>query len=514
MNHFKIWSRTAPLLLALCAFCLLAAGAAKAQPATPEIAPTATVRLAVIGDFGLDNEPAAAVARLVASWEPDAVLTTGDNNYMLGEAETIDANIGKNYHEFIYPYQGMYGEGATVNRFFPVLGNHDWGTVSGAPPLPYPYLAYFTLPDGPGQERYYDVTLGPVHIFALDSDAREPDGITSTSIQADWLRARLRASSSPWKLVLLHHPPFSSSPAHGSSLVMQWPFHAWGATAVLAGHVHNYERIERDGVLYFVNGLGGAPIYPSGTPIAGSQKQFNANYGAMLIEASATAITFRFIDRNGVEQDMRQLAIPSGADELPAPAVGHVIERRVAHPADDAEERNLDKSVVLNSTDLEMTLDADSGFTQTVGVRFVNIPLPRTARIIRAYLEFMVDEASDVTTTLRITGERGPNPARFAATASNLAFRRRTTTSVAWNPNPGWYVAGARQRTPDIAAIVQEQIAQTGWAEGNALVYLISGEGHRAVEAYDGLPWAAPRLHIEYTLWEFEEQIFLPQVMR
>ena len=27
---------------------------------------------------------------------------------------------------------------------------------------------------------------------------------------------------------------------------MQWPYTAWGATAVLSGHQHSYERINRD----------------------------------------------------------------------------------------------------------------------------------------------------------------------------------------------------------------------------------------------------------------------------
>jgi len=36
----------------------------------------------------------------------------------------------------------------------------------------------------PANERYYDVVLGPLHFFAIDSDEREPDGIDSASIQA------------------------------------------------------------------------------------------------------------------------------------------------------------------------------------------------------------------------------------------------------------------------------------------------------------------------------------------
>ena len=169
--------------------------------------------------------------------------------------------------------------------------------------LPYPYLAYFDLPSGPGQERYYDVVLGPVHLFALDSDPNEPDGITSTSVQAEWLRTGLAASTAPWKLVFLHHPPYSSAAVHGSTPELQWPFGAWGATAVLAGHDHTYERLVVDGLPYFVNGIGGAALYGMGTPLPGSQVRFNADYGAMLIEATTAWITFRLFDRTGVECD-------------------------------------------------------------------------------------------------------------------------------------------------------------------------------------------------------------------
>lgn len=109
----------------------------------------------------------------------DFVITVGDNNYPSGAASTIDPNIGQHYHQFISPYRGSYGAGATTNRFFPTLGNHDWeslqcqnGVCTG------PHFDSFTLP---GNERYYEFEQGPVHFFALDSDPREPDGTTSTS---------------------------------------------------------------------------------------------------------------------------------------------------------------------------------------------------------------------------------------------------------------------------------------------------------------------------------------------
>src|SRR4051812_24890775 len=135
-------------------------------------------RFAVIGDFGASDSTEADVAALVKSWNPDFVLTVGDNNYPVGSASTIDLNIGQYYHDFIYPYVGTYGAGATTNRFFPTLGNHDWGDFYPNPTGDQPYLDYFTLP---GNDRYYTFTAGPVQYFALDSDGNEPDGILATS---------------------------------------------------------------------------------------------------------------------------------------------------------------------------------------------------------------------------------------------------------------------------------------------------------------------------------------------
>ena len=251
-----------------------------------------TVTMAVIGDYGDAGQPEADVAALVHSWNVDYVLTLGDNNYPDGEASTIDENIGQYYQQYIGSYSGSYGPGAAENRFFPSPGNHDWNTGTLQP-----YLDYFTLP---GNERYYDIELGPVHLFALDSDLHEPDGRTATSTQASWLQAQLSSATAPWKLVTMHHPPYSSSSVHGSDSNMQWPFADWGATAVLAGHDHTYERIHRDGILYFVNGLGGRSIYNIGEPVSGSVVRYNLDYGAMHIEAAPLCLNFSFYSRDGI----------------------------------------------------------------------------------------------------------------------------------------------------------------------------------------------------------------------
>lgn len=287
----------------------LALDALPAQAAPTPLAPPqpGVTRFAVIGDYGGGGKPEADVAALVHGWNPDFILTVGDNNYPIGAAAAMDAHVGQYYQDFIFPYAGRYGAGANENRFFPTLGNHDWMTSRAQP-----YFDYFTLP---GNERYYDFRRGPVHLFALDSDSRETDGITAKSKQGRWLQQALANATAPWKLVYFHHAPFSSA-AHGSNATLQWPFATWGATAVLAGHDHTYERILRDGAVYFVNGLGGHSIYAFGAPIAGSAVRYNRDFGAMLVEATDAQITFQFIARRGAVIDTYRLAAPVP----PAPA--------------------------------------------------------------------------------------------------------------------------------------------------------------------------------------------------
>jgi len=248
------------------------------------------LRIAVIGDYGNNSKGETSVASLVASWEPDLVITTGDNNYPSGSASTIDANIGQYYHQFVYPYTGAYPPGANQNRFFPSLGNHDWVATDAQP-----YLDYFTLP---GNERYYNFSVGSVEFFAIDSDIREPDGVDSTSTQAVWLKTQLEASTANWKIIFFHHPPYSSA-LHGSQLWMRWPFKTWGADLVLSGHDHMYERFDIEGLTYIVDGLGGASIYDFILPVQGSQFRYNGNYGALLIEASLSNLYIRFINIDG-----------------------------------------------------------------------------------------------------------------------------------------------------------------------------------------------------------------------
>jgi hypothetical protein len=105
---------------------------------------------------------------------------------------------------------------------------------------------------------------------------------------------------------------------------MQWPFQQWGATAVLSGHDHHYERIILNGFPYFVDGSGGAGLTQFGTTVAGSEVRFNADHGAMLVTASGTQITFQFTNPAGTLIDgytvLNSTAPPGPAVPLPLAA--------------------------------------------------------------------------------------------------------------------------------------------------------------------------------------------------
>jgi len=252
----------------------------------------------VIGDFGMGNQAETDVADMVKSWSPDFIITVGDNNYPDGASSTIDRNIGYDYHQFIKPYTGAYGAGSSdINRFWPVTGNHDWHASNLQP-----YRDYFTLPNN---EYYYNLKIGDIEFFMIDSDTDSPDGYVYNSDQGNWIKQKILTSTAKWKIAVFHHAAYSSDNSHGNTSYMQWPFEDWGIHAAISGHAHTYERIIRDdnhdndSLVYFVNGLGGAGRYNFGTPVNGSIVRYNSDWGAMKVTETQQGLQFQFYARTG-----------------------------------------------------------------------------------------------------------------------------------------------------------------------------------------------------------------------
>ncbi len=166
------------------------------------------------------------------------------------------------------------------------------------------------------------------------------------------------------------------------------------------------------------------------------------------------------------------------------------VDVAVIQSSDDAEEA-AGGSMDLSSSDLELVQEVS---TQTVGVRFQGITIPPGATITDAYVQFTADNvgASIDPTDLTIRGELTPNALTFTSTAGNITGRGTTTALVNWSVDT-WVTNGdalLAERTPNLKTVIQEIVDQGGWADGNALVIIITGTGKREAESFNGT--AAP----------------------
>ena len=171
-----------------------------------------------------------------------------------------------------------------------------------------------------------------------------------------------------------------------------------------------------------------------------------------------------------------------------------ILEQRVVDDYDDAEEQISNGDMDRSSSDLELIND---GQNQIVGIRFRNIQIPQGATIVNAFIEFRADESQSGATSLVFQGQAANNPGSFNDTNYDISSRNRTAGSMNWNNVPAW-TRNATYQTPNMSNVVQEIVNRGGWSSGNAMVFIISGSGHRTAESYDGSTSKAPLLHIEY----------------
>ncbi|HTV24778.1 MAG TPA: metallophosphoesterase family protein [Polyangiaceae bacterium] len=212
----------------------------------PRAGSGALVRFVAFGDSGGNSRAPVHDAMLGVPF--DLMLHVGDIAYVDGTLPDFEAKFFDTYADLI-----------SHVPIFPASGNHEYHTADGAP-----YRQVFALPENgapKGEERWFSFDWGDVHFVALDTEKIDPD-------QAAWLEDDLSDNVLPWKVVYFHRPPYSSG-THGSSLAVRetfgGTFERFGVQLVLAGHDHDYERMQTiGGVTYVVTGGGGFSVRPVG----------------------------------------------------------------------------------------------------------------------------------------------------------------------------------------------------------------------------------------------------------
>lgn len=238
--------RLGPFLALLAALPPTATGAVEMrQPARPEAV------LLAAGDIAECGVPGASLTAALIERLPGTVLAAGDLAYPAGSA--------KDFARCYAPTWGKFRD-----RTLPVPGNHEYRTPEAAG-----YFAYFGPRAGEPGKGYYSVNMGHWHIVAVNSNLDSgPD-----SEQMRWLRRDLAQNRLGCILAFWHHPRYSSGP-HGDDTRMDavWDvLYRHGASVVIAGHDHDYERLapldaagrrdDRRGIRSFVVGTGGARLY-------------------------------------------------------------------------------------------------------------------------------------------------------------------------------------------------------------------------------------------------------------
>jgi 3',5'-cyclic AMP phosphodiesterase CpdA len=192
------------------------------------------LRIAVAGDIGDSGSridaTGEAMARLPGDKPFDVLLLLGDNVYPSGDPAKLPETV-------FGPFADVLDRGADL---FAILGNHD---VSRGDEQ----LDALGMPG-----HWWAEERGDVLLIGLDSnEVADPD-------QRAFLEETLRGSTVTWKIVAVHHPPYSAG-YQGSSEETRAAFaplfEEHGVQLVLSGHDHDYQRSkEINGVTYVVTG--------------------------------------------------------------------------------------------------------------------------------------------------------------------------------------------------------------------------------------------------------------------
>ncbi|MCA9398380.1 MAG: hypothetical protein KC618_01440, partial [Candidatus Omnitrophica bacterium] len=231
---------------------------------------------------------------------------------------------------------------------------------------------------------------------------------------------------------------------------------------------------------------------------------FDTNTGAFSwTPSSVTTENVTFSITDGSLSDSEQISIQVNSS---SGGGGDTIEVQVSTGNDDMEEFPTG-SVTRTSGDLNLGVNLSAMF-------FRNLNIPQGAQITNAYIQFQADATDSATSNFVVHAEDNSTPQELQFAQNNISNRVLTDTSVSWSP-PAWTTgeAGVDQRTPDISSIISEVINRGDWQSGNNMVLIVGGTGEREAESYNGVPAAAPLLHVEYTTGLSEPQLFVTDII-
>lgn len=224
----------------------------------------------VLGDWGRNGH---YQQRSVAKWmdiameqlDGDFITTVGDNFYSNGIASVNDPYWQTSY-------ENIYNGPHLFEEWYATLGNHDYrgnwqaqidySKISRRWNMPAPYYAKtFETMDGQSLLMVF-LDTSPLNPEYKDqakyTETQKQDGAK----QLAWLTQTLATSEAKWKVVLGHHPLYSSGKRYGKTdgirQILEPVLEKYQVDAYYAGHEHDLQHNQPKGttVAHFISGAG------------------------------------------------------------------------------------------------------------------------------------------------------------------------------------------------------------------------------------------------------------------
>jgi hypothetical protein len=154
-----------------------------------------------------------------------------------------------------------------------------------------------------------------------------------------------------------------------------------------------------------------------------------------------------------------------------------------------------DAETIGGLADADLDLGEIAGAANAVGLRFRDLDLPAGAEIEEAHFVFTASGDAAAGGSLAIEMQDYV-PAKDFERGQGIDARNYLDTSVAWDHIGAW-TAGETYRSPDISALIEAVAGDGGLDAQDALAFRITGDGTRAVRAFEAGS-GAPELVISY----------------
>jgi hypothetical protein len=224
------------------------------------------IEFGAIGDYGSGNDHEYAVGRVLAAGRPAFVVTAGDNSYLAAIPQFLDRNIFK-------PLAAVMANAPLWATF----GEHDVFWRNGTAVTDALHL--------PGKGGRYTVRYGPVQLVLL--------GLTAADRSAyDYAKRELSRPGPAVRFVVVHRPLKPGNP------IIRL-FRERHVAAVIAGHLHRYERRLIGGNLMFTVGTGGQGPGDERFTLATPGSFSLLDYGALRVRVDPEGVMYTFVDERG-----------------------------------------------------------------------------------------------------------------------------------------------------------------------------------------------------------------------